>query len=484
MGLRKLSMALLAIALVGMVAITASPVSASSHREAPLISGDPVADNTDLYAFRDPRDPTKINIYANYIGLETPAAGPNFYRFGDDVLYEIKIDNNGDVAEDITYQFRFRTLLQNPNTFLYNTGPIDPATSANQNLRQVYSVRRIEGGVSTVVADNVRVPPDNVGPRSTPDYTDYDDATIGSLPGGGKVFAGQRDEPFFADLGSIFDLGALRPIQSNHLINRPRSRGGVDGLRGYSVHTIALQLPISEVSNNGNVPTTVDSKDSVIGIYAASSRQQTRVLSATGGPPVNQGQYVQVSRLGVPLVNEVLIPLGQKDRWNAIDPVDDAQFFDEILDPELTRLLPTLYPGVFNAGNVPAGGQANRPDLVQLLTGQLSGLSAANALPPADLLRLNLAVPPVAGTTANRLGALQGDTGGFPNGRRLTDDVVDIEIRVLAGELLDDDGTIDGTQVPYSALSDGVDRNNRSLQSRWPYLTTPISGYDYEPGGD
>lgn len=480
---RKALGAALSVAVSGaLIGVSPVEVDASSHREAPLISQDPVADNTDFYLFRDATNPAMVNVVANYIGLEQPAAGPNFARFGDDVLYEIHIDNDGDVVDDITYQFRFRTIIENPNTFLYNTFTIDPATYANQNVKQVYSVRKIEDGVSTMLATNVSTPPVNVGPRSTPNYEAYTAASIEPLAGGGLVFAGQRDDAFYADLGSVFDLLGLRPINSAHVAPLPDAPGR-DGLAGKNVHTISMQLPITELSGSGAVPTTVDDADSVIGAYASSSRQRVKVLSNGGGQPRNLGQFIQVSRLGIPLVNEVLIPLGSKDRWNAAAPKDDAQFFGPILDPEPTKLLPVVYPAVFNDANTPDGGAANRPDLIQLLTGQVIGLSAPNALPPADLLRLNLAVPAVAGTQANRLAALAGDAGGFPNGRRLTDDVVDIELRVLAGELLDADGIIDGTSIPYSALGDGVDGSAVPGISTFPYQGTAAAGYDQPATG-
>jgi len=207
--------------------------------------------------FRDSADPSMVDIVANYIGLEDPATGPNFVRFGDDVLYEIHLDNNGDVKEDITYQFRFRTTVANPDTFLYNTFTIDPKTYANLNVKQTYSVRMIKGGTATTLANNVPVPPANIGPRSTPNYTDYTAAGIKSLPGGGRVFAGPRKDPFFVDLGSVFDLLGLRPINNAHLAPLPVSNG-VDSLQTKNVHSIVLQLPISQVSKNGTVPTKVD----------------------------------------------------------------------------------------------------------------------------------------------------------------------------------------------------------------------------------
>lgn len=484
MAKRKLVAAALAVALggAGVVAGTPSPVGASSHREAPLISQDPVADNTDLYMFRDAADPSKVNIIANFIGLEQPAGGPNWAKFGDDVRYEIHIDNNGDVVPDITYQFRFRTVVENKNTFLYNTNTINPRDYANQNVKQYYSIRKIENGRSQWLANTAFTPPVNVGPRSTPNYNDYVARSIKTVAGGTKVFAGQRDDPFFADLGSIFDLLGLRPINDAHLAPLP-AEPGRDGLAGKNVHTIAMQIPIAELTQGRKVPTVVDDKGSVIGVYSSTSRQQVRVLSEAGAAPFSFGNFVQVSRLGIPLVNEVLIPLGKKDRWNATKPKDDAQFFDVILDPEPTKLLPVVYPAVFNADNTPAGGGESRVDLLKLLTGQLIGLTEKNALPPADLLRINLAVPAVPGTTENRLAALAGDAGGFPNGRRLTDDVVDIELAVLAGALLDADGKIDGTQIPFAALGDGVNSNDRQNLGRFPYVADPTSGYDQPATG-
>ena len=466
------------LASTSLIGVFSSPAMASSHREAPAISQDPQADNTDLYAFRDSTDPTKLNIVANFIGLEDPNGGPNFIRFSDDVQYSVHVDNNGDAADDITYNFRFRTTTVNPNTFLYNTGQVTSPTDTDLSVRQTYSVEKVTSGGSQVLATDALVPPVNVGVRSNPQAT-YEattaQPTIATLAGGGKVFAGSRADPFFVDLGSIFDLGALRPIQNNHLIPLPAT-AGVNSLSGKNVHTIALQVPISSVTAGGITPTVADSKSSVVGVYASTSRQRVRVLSVDGSSaPRNAGRWVQVSRLGIPLVNEVLIPMGKKDRWNSTEPKDDgaAGFFTNILDPEFTKLLPVLYPGVFSTSNVPAGGAANRPDLVKLVTGQLIGLSAGNALPPADLLRINLASPAGAATA-------------FPNGRQLADDVVDTEIQVLAGVFLDADGRINklngqpndpGMGVPFSALKDGVNAPDAPLLTMFPYVATPYNGF-------
>ena len=457
-----------------LIGVWSNPAVASSHREAPAISQDPQADNTDVYAFRDVTDPTMLNIQANFIGVEDPNGGPNFVRFSDDVQYSIHVDNNGDVARDITYNFRFRTTIVNPNTFLYNTNQVTSPTDPDLSIRQTYSVEKVSAAGSQMLATDAIVPPVNVGVRSNPQAT-YESSTaqptIKPLTGGGKVFAGTREDPFFVDLGSIFDLAALRPIQDNHLIPLPAT-AGVDGLGGKNVHTIALQVPISSVTAGAITPTVVNNKTSVVGVFASTQRQRVRVLSVDGSSaPRNAGRWVQVSRLGIPLVNEVLIPLGKKDRWNSTDPKDDgpAGFFENILDPEPTKILTVVYPGLFSQANTPRGGAANRPDVVALVTGQLAGLSAANQLPPSDLLRINLASP--AGPTA------------FPNGRRLADDVVDAEIQLFAGVFLDADGIInklDGTGssgVPFSALRDGVNATDGTLLPMFPYQGTPFNGF-------
>ena len=218
----------------------------SSHREAPEISKDPVADNTDVYAFVSPDNPNTVTLIANYIPLEGPAGGPNFYEFGDDVLYEIHIDNDGDGDSDITYQFRFQTTLQNPDTFLYNTGPISSLTDPNWNKRQLYSVTRIKNGRETVLSENLPSPPCNIGPSSTPDYATLAGDAINVLPSGETVFAGQRAEGFYVDLGSVFDLVDLRPFQNLH-INPMAAAQGVNGFNRFNVHTLAIQLPSTAI---------------------------------------------------------------------------------------------------------------------------------------------------------------------------------------------------------------------------------------------
>jgi hypothetical protein len=274
----------------------------SSHREAPAISQDPVADNADTYAFVSPDDPTTVTIITNYVPLEGPPGGPNFFEFGDDVLYSIFIDNDGDTFPDITYQFRFRTTLQNPDTFLYNTGPIGSLTDPNWNKRQLYSVRKIHSrhndnherdGGGDVLAVNLTCPPCNIGPRSTPDYDALAAAAVHHLPTGETVFAGQRNDGFFVDLGAIFDLGDIREIQNLHLI--PTAAGtSVDPLKTMNIHTIAIKVPISKLTGHGSRPSDPASSDAVLGIWGGASRRKIQVRD--GHSVKGSGPWVQVSR--------------------------------------------------------------------------------------------------------------------------------------------------------------------------------------------
>src|SRR5436190_234942 len=242
----------------------------SSHREAPEISKDPVADGTDVYAFVSPDRPDTVTLIANYIPLQKPDGGPNFYEFGDDVVYAIHVSNSGDARADVTYQFRFRTVLRNKNTFLYNTGPIGSITDPAWNRPQYYSVTRVSRyGGTKLLGDGLTVPPVNVGIRSTPDYASvFTSAAVHDLGGGRKVFAGQRAEGFNVDLGSIFDLGALRPFNMLHLIPSAAAVG-VNGTQGLNVHSIAIQVPKTDLTKGHKKPTDVSSADSVIGVWAS-----------------------------------------------------------------------------------------------------------------------------------------------------------------------------------------------------------------------
>ena len=447
----------------------------SSHREAPGISKDPVADSTDLYAFVSPDQRDTVTLIANYIPAEEPGGGPNFYEFGDDVLYEIHIDNNGDSQSDITYQFQFQTTVRNPETFLYNTGPITSLDSPSWNRTQTYTVSRVKGGATTVLGSGLTCPPVNIGPRSTPDYGGLAAAAVHSLPGGIKVFAGQRREGFYVDLGSIFDLGTLRPFQNLHLIPMAAT-GGVDTLARLNVHSIAIQVPRSQLQQRGSTPTDPADAGSVIGVYTSASRRKAQVRRTSGVSTA--GPYVQVSRLANPLVNEVLIPMGTKDFWNSQDPYQDSQFQSYVLKPELAKLLPILYPGVFP--NLAAYSK-NRDDLAAILStgipsGIIPGFQNFSGPTPADLLRLNMAIPPTS--SPSPLGILGGDLAGFPNGRRVGDNVVAIELRAIAGAtipLVDPSFTPDGAAA---LLTDGTSPGSDRYISQFPYLGVPLSGFD------
>ncbi len=449
----------------------------SSHREGPAISQDPVADNADTYAFVSPDDPTTVTIITNYVPLQGPPGGPNFFEFGDDVLYSIYVDNDGDALPEIEYQFRFRTTLQNEDTFLYNTGPIGSLTDPNWNKRQLYSVSVVRGkGRAAVLGTDLACPPCNIGPRSTPDYDDLAAAAVHHLPSGETVFAGQRNDGFFVDLGAIFDLGDIREIQNLHLIPSPAGTS-VDPLKTMNIHAIAIKVPIRLLTRDGSVPSDPAGAKAVLGIWGGASRRKVQIRD--GYSTQSSGPWVQVSRLGNPLFNEVIVPVGDKDRWNAVDPIDDVGFEKYVNQPELAKLLPVLYPGAFP--NL-AAYTANRADLHAILLtgipgGIVPGFQNFTGPKPADMLRLNVAIPPTA-ASPNALGVVGGDLAGYPNGRRVFDDVVSIELKAVAGAtipLVDPSYTVDGAVGAVSSyLTPGSDR----YQAAFPYLGTPHDGFD------
>jgi len=472
--------------LVLAVGVLPHGADASSHREAPLITNDPQADNTDVYAFVSPDKPDTVTLIANYIPFQEPSQGPNFYSFGDDVFYEIKVSNDMDANREVSFQFFFRTEIRNKNTFLYNTGPINSLDDPDWNIRQFYLVRRTEytnGSLtSRILASNLPVAPVNIGPRSTPNYEALASAAVKDLPGGYKVFAGQRDDPFFVDTGAVFDLAGLRPFNPAHIIPLPAGNG-VDGLRGYNVHTIALQVPITALTRDGSRPTNVNDPKAVIGVHATAKRRSMRVLRSDGTVQ-NSGPYVQVSRLANPLINEVVIPVGRKDYWNSQRPQMDSQFLRYYTNPEVTKLENLLYPVLDNAA------ETNRNDLVAILltgvkipAGKIPGVENLNFTgnTKADLIRLNVAIPPTA--SPSRLGVIEGDLAGFPNGRRLADDVTDVELRALAegyGPILNSVLGVPN-RTPNNTLGDGVDTNDVGFLAAFPYVATPHAGYESVP---
>ncbi|HJQ85328.1 MAG TPA: DUF4331 domain-containing protein [Candidatus Binatia bacterium] len=461
-----------------LLAAGASTALASSHREAPLISQDPNADNTDVYAFVSPDRPDTVTFVANYIPLEEPAGGPTFTAFGDDVLYAINVDNDGDGEEDVSYRFRFRTTIRNEDSFLYNTGPITSLDDPAWNMPQTYTVTRVERGTGAVIGRDLATPPVNVGPRSTPNYETLAAAAVHELPGGIRVFAGQRDDPFFVDLGSVFDLAGLRPFNGAHLL--PLAPGpGVDGVGGYNTHTIALQVPIAQLTRRHRTPSGPDDPEAVIGVYASASRRKVRILRGDGSIQ-NEAPWVQVSRLAEPLINELIIPLGKKDFWNRSDPAEDEQFASFYRTPEIATLVNVLYP------TLPDTRTTGRDDLVLiLLTGvPLPGGHNLNFTgnTKADLLRLNMAIAPTHPVgQGDPLGVLNGDLAGFPNGRRLEDDVVDVELRAVAdgyGSLL---SSLFGlpNNTPNNQVGDGVNANDLPFLAHFPYVATPHQGYEH-----
>ncbi|MGH8888178.1 MAG: DUF4331 domain-containing protein [Acidothermaceae bacterium] len=477
----------------------------SSHKEAPAISNDPVADNTDVYAFVSPDAPTTVTLIANFNPFEDPAGGPNFYEFADDVLYEIHVDNDGDGRPNVSYQFRFNTVYEIPDTFLYNVGPITSIDSKNWNRRQFASVSKVmwgqgndhdRGAKRSMLGANLACPPCNIGPLSTPDYAALAAQAIHDLGDGRMLYTGQRAEGFYVDIGAIFDLGDLRPFQNLHVGSQMPASPGINGLKAKNIHSIALQVPMSDLTANGKRPTDPMSSNSVIGVYATASRQRVRMYDQNGdGTIENSGAFVQISRLGNPLFNEVLIPITKKDYYNAQSPSDDHQFAKYVEHPELAMLLPGLYPGVFpNLAALNASGKSRADLLAILLTGLPAGVVPGfqnyTGKTRADMIRLNMAIPPTLNDPSN-LGLLGMDPAGYPNGRRVFDDVTTIELRAIAGvtyALVDKSFTPDAaagaiTQGLTSSNTDMTARNTEHYLPTFPYLGTPHGGY-YNPGND
>jgi hypothetical protein len=412
--------------------------------------------------------------------MELPDGGPNFYEFGDDVRYEIHVSNKGTATADITYRFQFHTIVRDDTTFLYNTGPITDISDKTWNRPQFYTLTIIRDGHEKVLARHLACPPVNVGKRSTPDYAALSEQAEHQV-GGRKVFAGQRADAFHVDLGSIFDLGALRPFNHFHLISMPDTTG-VNSVQGYNVHSIALQVPISQVTRHGNHPTDPFRAESVIGVWATASRRKSRIFDKTTGRYVGTGPWEQVSRLGNPLFNEVIVPMAEKDAWNAHPPSDDSHYAKYVNHPELGKKLPVLYPGVFP--NLAAYNKARADLHAILLTGipahVVPGFQNYTGPVEADMLRLNVAIPP--SSSPNDLGVVGGDLAGFPNGRRVNDDVVTIELRAIAGVTIP---LVDPTYTPDASaggITDGTTNTNAHARESFPYLGLPGGGYQTVPG--
>jgi hypothetical protein len=433
---------------------------ASSHREAPLTAADPQIDNTDLYAFRSPDQPSSITFVSSWIPFEEPAGGPNFYLWGEHTNYDINIDNDGDARPDVIYRWRFTTHYRSAATFLYATGPVTSLNDANLNIYQTYDLLRIRNEHVTRLLDNAKVAPSNVGEGSMPNYNgDLFDAAVKTTANGTRSWVGQSDDAFFLDL-RVFDL----------LYGGDLSEAGDDTLTGFNVNTMALSVPRSQLRGPN---------DSVIGIWNTASRPSMRVQH-TDGTQTFSGGDVQVSRLGMPLVNEVVVPVGFKDYFNASKPKDDAQFLPAVNDPELPHLLNAVYPGAFPTvlDSNPNKDGVQRSDLVTVFLKGIDGLNRPTGVQASEMLRLNIDTPicSTGGAPAcSRLGVLGGDVQGFPNGRRLSDDTIDIALRVAMGVLLPDH------DAAAETLGDGVDANEVSFLGGFPFVAYPHSGSDADP---
>ncbi len=509
---------LTAVAVASIVAISTRPSGegeASSHREAPGIAGDPQADATDTYVFIAPDSPDKVTFVGNWIPLEEPAGGPNFYPWATDATYAFVIDNDGDSERDVTYEFEFETEVQDPSTFLYATGPITSLDDANFNIRQYYNIyRREKLSPRKLIASHIPVPPDNIGPASTPNYEALAQQAIYSLPGGGKVFTGQRDDPFFVDLGSVFDLATIRQLPGN-------AGNGIDNVAGFNTSSIVLQVPIQDVTEcrcdpgmapaqqqtapqatattaatksaastktpkatktpratrtpqataTSVPPTPKPAPNAIIGVWTDTYRERVAVLNNDGSKGTF-GDRVKVSRLGNPLVNEVVIPLAKKDAFNASYPDDDAEFAQYVLNSDLAAKLNAVYNGIISP--IPT---SNRTDLVTVFLTGIPGLNQPPNVKPAEELRINLAIKPDSCGSVKRLGVIAGDNCGFPNGRRLADDVADVSLRAVAcGYGFNLGPCVDS--APNNLLGDGVNQNDKAFQSDFPYVASPWSGFE------
>jgi hypothetical protein len=482
---------LLATALASAFAL---PASASSHKEAPYITGAPKVDGTDFYMFRSYESGRQdyVTLLANYIPFQDPQGGPNFNQFDQNALYEIHIDNNGDAKEDITFQFRFKnTFKPGPlpigdkqvEASLINLGPITGVDPAVLKVRESYTIDLVRGdrrGGARSALTNLSSggttfikPVDNIGDKSFPSgYEAYANQHVYNVAipgcGNGRVFVGQRKEPFYIAVGKIFDLVNLNPLG-------PEINGNKNDLENKNVSTIALEVPVACLASAG---------DPVIGGYTTASVRQGKLANPTpasglGNASKDGGAWTQVSRLGMPLVNEVVIGMNDKDRFNASKPMDDGQFINYVTNPTLPALLQTLFPIAKAPTNLP------RTDLVNVFLKGIAGVNQPKNVVPSEMLRLNTSIAVTPAATQSALGVAAGDNAGFPNGRRPADDVTDLSLRVAMGALCTLTGDTDKLQVGCkpsdapvggAALTDGVRKTAADYGTAFPYLKAPLSG--------
>lgn len=492
---RKQGVWVAAIMAVTLGSIFVQPASASSHREAPFITELPKVDGTDLYMFRsyEPGRQDYVTVMADYIPFQDPQGGPNFYQFDQNALYEIRFDNNGDGKEEITFQFRFTNTskglalpvggkqVQIP---LINDGPISGVNPATLNVRETYTIDMVRGDARSGNTTPVTMgsnggafdkPVDNIGDKtfgSSSGYETYANQHIYNVTipncGNGRVFVGQRKEPFYIAVGKIFDLFNLNPLG-------PEVGGNPNDLEGKNISTIAMEIPISCLTAGG---------EPVIGAWTTSSKRQGQLINPAPASGINNatkqgGAWAQVSRVGMPLVNEVVIGLDDKDRFNSAKPSGDAQFVNYVTNPTLPAIIETLFPSAKAPTNFP------RTDLVTVFLKGIAGLNQPKNVVPSEMLRLNTSIAPTALGSQNPLGVAGGDRSGFPNGRRPGDDVVDLSLRVAMGALCVLTGPNDMLQVGCKpsdapagglALTDGVRKTAADFKPAFPYLNTPLPG--------
>lgn len=450
------------------VAVAVTLSAGSSHREAPLTSADPLGDDTDVWFFTPKANPDQVAVVANWVPFEDPAGGPNFYRFDDRARYYINFDNTGDGSADVRYRFEFKTTFNDKN-YLHSLAEVRDIDSPNLFQKERFDLyretldsdgKRIK---ISVKGKNLKVAPSNVGPKTMPDYESLWPNAVAPLDGGGQVFAGQRDDAFFIALDRVFDSVNLAGAGTGN------EGGGIDTVSGYGVQSIVLQLPEALVTRDGKAVSGPDAANATVGAWASTERQRVQVTNrsedrSARSQKINRRtrdersrEWVQTSRLANPLVNELFIPTTLKDRFNRQEPSGDgAQFGKFALNPFLA--------GAFNQLFGLGIKETDRTDIVQAFFTGIPGLNQISENPTgADTLKLNMGVPPAE--NENRFGVIGGDKAGFPNGRRLGDDVVDIELRVLGGYLIPEDQG--GKKLP---LGDGVDRNDQDFLTDFPYV--------------
>ena len=468
--MKKLSVAAALVAALAAALVVATLSSGSSHREAPNTMLDPAADNTDTYAFTAPDAPEALTVVANWVPGGNPANGPNFFRFDDRARYYINIDNTGDGKADIRYRYVFATTVPG-DSYRHSLPGVRSFDDPRLQEKQTYSIVRedLEDGEATgkrTIATDLPVAPSNAGPKSFPNYEKVANEAIRGV-GDAKYFAGQRDDAFFIDLGAVFDNLNIRIPPGN-------LGGGTDTQADTSIQTITMQVPESDVTRDGEPVSGPDADNATVGVWASTERRKLEVTNGRFDNKSGRGSWVQVSRLGNLLFNELFIPASEKDQYNKTRPDTDGERFKRfVLEPEFARQINNL-PEELAPVPLPLDLKAPETDRDDLVDVFLTGIEGVNQIGDdpvaADTLKINMGIPPAQ--TPNRFGLIGGDRAGFPNGRRLEDDTADIYVQ-LAG------GFMKGNKIP---AGDGVDQNDKPFLDRFPYQSAPSSGFDQAVG--